>query len=233
MGALASGCVYRINIQQGNFLDQAAVDQVKPGMTRSQIRYLLGTPMVADPFVKDRWDYIYYLKKGRSRHVDSRRVTVYFDGDKVAKLDKPTRGSNGADPTSQSGVAFCLLGARASGGFGIGGEGAVNFDAVTRFQRFIGAGPPAEDAYCSIRPIHAGEIGVERGQAQRIRNPGAGVQAKGFDDDAVGLCIGNLDLQRCGVHFPGPSTATSWDTLSVHAARRHRRWSRRGIRTRH
>src|SRR5260370_35944168 len=90
VGALASGCVYRINIQQGNFLDQAAVEQVKPGMTRSQVRYLLGTPMVADSFNKERWDYIYYLRKGRTRHVDSRRVTVYFDGEKVAKLDKPT-----------------------------------------------------------------------------------------------------------------------------------------------
>src|SRR5580698_6998023 len=87
---MASGCVYRINIQQGNFLNQGAVDSVKEGMTRSQVRYLLGTPMVADSFNKERWDYIYYLKKGRSRHVDSRRVTVYFDGDKVARLDKPT-----------------------------------------------------------------------------------------------------------------------------------------------
>jgi outer membrane protein assembly factor BamE len=87
---LGSGCVYRINIQQGNFLNQGAVDTVKEGMTRSQVRYLLGTPMVADSFDKERWDYIYYLKKGRSRHVDSRRVTVYFDGDKVARLDKPT-----------------------------------------------------------------------------------------------------------------------------------------------
>ncbi|MGA2399303.1 MAG: outer membrane protein assembly factor BamE [Steroidobacteraceae bacterium] len=86
----AGGCVYRINIQQGNFLDQAAVDTVKAGMTRSQVRYLLGTPMVADSFNKERWDYIYYLKKGRTRHVDSRRVTVYFDGDKVARLDKPS-----------------------------------------------------------------------------------------------------------------------------------------------
>jgi outer membrane protein assembly factor BamE len=98
--ALASGCVYRINIQQGNFLDQTAVDQVKPGMTRSQIRYLLGTPMVADSFNKERWDYIYYLKKGRSRHVDSRRVTVYFDGDKVAKLDKPTDAEAAAQDAS-------------------------------------------------------------------------------------------------------------------------------------
>src|ERR1700742_846690 len=85
-----SGCVYRINIQQGNFLNQGAVDTVKEGMTRSQVRYLLGTPMVADPFNKERWDYIYYLRKGRTRHVDSRRVTVYFDGEKVARLDKPS-----------------------------------------------------------------------------------------------------------------------------------------------
>src|SRR5271163_2907193 len=89
VGLLASACVYRINIQQGNFLDQAAVDEVKPGMTRSQVRYLLGTPLADDPFTKERWDYIYYLKKGRTRHVDSRRVTVYFEDDKVARLDKP------------------------------------------------------------------------------------------------------------------------------------------------
>jgi len=100
LGAVASGCVYRINIQQGNFLDQAAVEQVKAGMTRSQVRYLLGTPMVADSFNKERWDYIYYLKKGRSRHVDSRRVTVFFDGDKVARLDKPTAAEAAAQDAS-------------------------------------------------------------------------------------------------------------------------------------
>jgi len=100
LAAIGSGCVYRINIQQGNFLDQAAVDQIKAGMTRSQVRYLLGTPMVADTFNKERWDYIYYLKKGRSRHVDSRRVTVFFDGDKVARLDKPTDAEAAAQDAS-------------------------------------------------------------------------------------------------------------------------------------
>jgi outer membrane protein assembly factor BamE len=95
-----SGCVYRINIQQGNFLNQSAVDTVKAGMTRSQVRYLLGTPMVADSFNKERWDYIYYLKKGRTRHVDSRRVTVYFEGDKVARLDKPTDAEAAAQDAS-------------------------------------------------------------------------------------------------------------------------------------
>jgi outer membrane protein assembly factor BamE len=100
MSLLASACVYRINIQQGNFLDQAAVEQVKAGMTRSQVRYLLGTPMVADSFNRERWDYIYYLKKGRTRHVDSRRVTVYFDGEKVAKLDKPSAAEAAAQEKS-------------------------------------------------------------------------------------------------------------------------------------
>jgi outer membrane protein assembly factor BamE len=98
--ALTQACVYRINIQQGNFLDQAAVEQVKIGMTRSQVRYLLGTPMVADSFDKERWDYIYYLKKGHSRHIDSRRVTVYFTADKVAKLDKPTAAVAAAQDAS-------------------------------------------------------------------------------------------------------------------------------------
>lgn len=100
VAALASACVYRINIQQGNFLDQAAVNQVKAGMTRSQVRYLLGTPLAADIFNKERWDYVYYLKKGRSRHVDSRRVTVYFEGEKVAKLDKPTDAAAAAQDAS-------------------------------------------------------------------------------------------------------------------------------------
>jgi outer membrane protein assembly factor BamE len=102
VSVLATACVYRINIQQGNYLDQAAVDQVKPGMTRSQVRYLLGTPMASDPFTKERWDYIYYLKKGRSNHVDSRRVTVYFDEEKVAKLDKPSAAEAAAQEKSLS-----------------------------------------------------------------------------------------------------------------------------------
>jgi outer membrane protein assembly factor BamE len=102
LSLLASACVYRINIQQGNYLDQAAVDQVKEGMTRSQVRYLLGTPLATDSFDKARWDYIYYLKKGRTRHIDSRRVTVYFDGEKVAKLDKPSEAVAAAQEKSLS-----------------------------------------------------------------------------------------------------------------------------------
>ena len=88
LGVLSSACVYRINIQQGNFLDQAAVEQVKPGMTRSQVRYLLGTPMVPDVFDKDRWDYLYYFQRGRLHRPVERRVVVYFKDDKVTNFER-------------------------------------------------------------------------------------------------------------------------------------------------
>ena len=90
-------CVYRMTIQQGNFLEPRSVDKLEIGMTRSQVRYLLGTPMVPDTFDLDRWDYVYYLKKGRVHGPVHRRLTVYFEGDKVAKVEK--EGENVAPKT--------------------------------------------------------------------------------------------------------------------------------------
>ena len=63
---LSGGCVYRANIAQGNLIKQEDLDQAEVGMTRNQIRFLLGTPMIDDPFHKNRWDYVYYLKLGRN-----------------------------------------------------------------------------------------------------------------------------------------------------------------------
>jgi outer membrane protein assembly factor BamE len=81
-----TGCVYRMDIQQGNYLDGKDVSKLKLGMTRSQVRYLLGTPMVEDVFNQNRWDYIYYYKRGYVRRPLESRVIVYFNGDKVQRL---------------------------------------------------------------------------------------------------------------------------------------------------
>ncbi|HEV2270671.1 MAG TPA: outer membrane protein assembly factor BamE [Steroidobacteraceae bacterium] len=81
-----TGCVYRMDIQQGNYLEGKAVSQLKVGMTRSQVRYILGTPMVEDVFDNDRWDYIYYFKHGHVHRPLESRVIVYFNGDKVQRL---------------------------------------------------------------------------------------------------------------------------------------------------
>lgn len=83
---LASGCVYRMNIQQGNFLEKRAYDQLQVGMTRSQVRYLMGTPMVPSTFDNDRWDYLYYIKRGRIEKPVQRQLTVYFQNDKVSRI---------------------------------------------------------------------------------------------------------------------------------------------------
>jgi len=86
-----SGCVHRVDIQQGNFLKPEDIERVAIGMTRVQVRSLLGTPMVADPFVSTRWDYVYYFKRGRWSEPQQRHFIVFFDAsDKVERIDKPT-----------------------------------------------------------------------------------------------------------------------------------------------
>ena len=85
---LLSGCVYRMNIQQGNYLEGRTVDQLQVGMTRSQVRYLLGTPMVPDAFDKTRWDYLYFFKKGRWKRPEERHLIVWFKEDKVDRFER-------------------------------------------------------------------------------------------------------------------------------------------------
>lgn len=86
--ALSGGCVYRANIAQGNLIKQEDLDQAEVGMTRNQIRFLLGTPMIDDPFHKDRWDYVYYLKIGRKDASYKRWVSIFFEEDRVGQILK-------------------------------------------------------------------------------------------------------------------------------------------------
>jgi len=86
--ALASGCVYRAAVSQGNLIEQEDLDQVEIGMTMSQVRFLLGTPMIEDPFSRSRWDYVYYLRIKRQAAVSKRWVSVYFEDEKVTEIRK-------------------------------------------------------------------------------------------------------------------------------------------------
>ena len=88
LAAPLGGCVYRMNIQQGNYLEGKTVDQLQVGMTRSQVRYLLGTPMVPAVFDRDRWDYVYYFTRGRIHKPEERHLSVYFKEDKVARFER-------------------------------------------------------------------------------------------------------------------------------------------------
>lgn len=86
---LAGGCLYRMPVQQGNFLDPTQVVQLKEGMTRSQVKFLLGTPMVPVAFNSDRWDYYFYEAAPWIKTPNTQRLTVYFKDDKVERFDRP------------------------------------------------------------------------------------------------------------------------------------------------
>ena len=77
--------VHRVPVQQGNIIDQDMIDKLKPGMTKSQVRFVLGTPLVADSFDQNRWDY-YYSRVGSGGKKTQEQVTVYFDAE--GKLDR-------------------------------------------------------------------------------------------------------------------------------------------------
>ncbi|MGZ5201126.1 MAG: outer membrane protein assembly factor BamE [Telluria sp.] len=77
---------YRPDIQQGNFVSQEMLDQLKTGMTHDQVKFVLGTPLLTDVFHEDRWDYPFYLARGNGELTTS-RVTVYFKDGKVDHFD--------------------------------------------------------------------------------------------------------------------------------------------------
>jgi outer membrane protein assembly factor BamE len=77
---------YRPDVQQGNVVTREMVDQLREGMTRDQVRFLLGTPMLASVFHPDRWDYVYYLKRGKGSETQTRRLTVRFKDNRVLSL---------------------------------------------------------------------------------------------------------------------------------------------------
>ncbi len=78
--------VYRINVEQGNIIDQEKVDKLKIGMSRRQVRFILGTPLIEDSFNEDRWDYRHTIRNGKNSLLNQ-RLTVYFDGEKLSRIE--------------------------------------------------------------------------------------------------------------------------------------------------
>ncbi len=99
--------VYKIDIQQGNIITQEMIDQLRPGMTKRQVIFVMGTPLVRDPFHQDRWDYVYSYQPGGGIR-GQEKVTMYFENDQLTHFTgdyKPTDESSaesGAAPASNS-----------------------------------------------------------------------------------------------------------------------------------
>ncbi len=90
---LLTGCsrtqipgVYRLDIQQGNVVTQEQLARLEPGMEQRKVRFILGTPMLIDAFNNQRWDYVYEFHPGSGDPV-RRRVTLFFEGERLARID--------------------------------------------------------------------------------------------------------------------------------------------------
>jgi len=92
---------YSPPLQQGNVIEQEALSKLKPGMTRSQVRFALGTPLVVDVFRNDRWDYVYLLRR-QGEAPQQRRITVIFDGDLLARVEGDVVPGSGNLPQRQA-----------------------------------------------------------------------------------------------------------------------------------
>jgi len=79
---------YRIDVRQGNFVTQEMVAQLKTGQTKDQVRFILGTPLLADMFHADRWDYVFTIKRPGTQP-QRRSIVAWFDGEQLKKLDAP------------------------------------------------------------------------------------------------------------------------------------------------
>lgn len=86
---------YKIDVQQGNVVTQEMLAKVKPGMTRSQVRFALGTPLIIDPFRDNRWDYAYMLHKAGTL-TEQRVITMIFNGDKLERIEGDVVPASGA-----------------------------------------------------------------------------------------------------------------------------------------
>ncbi len=78
---------YRMEIQQGNMVNQEMVSKLTVGMTKEQVRFILGTPLIIDPFRVDRWDYVFLRQPENSSEVEKRRIVVFFEENKLKRLE--------------------------------------------------------------------------------------------------------------------------------------------------
>jgi len=82
--------VYKMDVAQGNEVNQEMIDQLRPGMTQSQVRYVMGTPLIVDTFNQERWDYVYQMIQD-DQTTEKRRVTLYFDNSLLMKIEGDLR----------------------------------------------------------------------------------------------------------------------------------------------
>ena len=93
-----AGCVrsYRVEIQQGNVISAEQIEKLTPGTSRNEVRFILGTPLIVDPFHAERWDYFYSLDPAKGEQVTKYRLSIWFENDLVTRTEVEGAGLPGA-----------------------------------------------------------------------------------------------------------------------------------------
>jgi outer membrane protein assembly factor BamE len=144
--------VYKIDIEQGNIIEQEAVDELIPGLTKSQVRFILGTPMNIDTFNQERWDYLYSISSSGGKHRHE-RLSLYFVDDRLEYFQGDFIPS-GANPDEQAASEEVMI------------EPANSIEAETIIQSVDDAG--AGDAEESDDGILQIRIEDNEGDQQRV-----------------------------------------------------------------
>lgn len=148
--------VYRIPVQQGVVIEQDAISQLKPGMDKDQVRFIMGSPVIVDPFHSNRWDYLYTLQSGSDKVREQRRITLHFNEDEqlayvdgdivIGNPDLRAEETQAADEQPESYV----VPERSKPGF---------------FGRMIGAGDSSESSETDKRSQENIEVIEQSGEA--------------------------------------------------------------------
>ncbi|SMG57217.1 outer membrane protein assembly factor BamE domain-containing protein [Paraburkholderia susongensis] len=179
---------YRITVVQGNFVSREMADQMKVGMTRTQVRQLLGTPLLTDMFHADRWDYVFYFKRGSTAVVQQRDFVVFFSGDLVthwtggddlptnlellAEIDGDRRGRRPhASPPSAASAAAAVAAASAASAPAAAAAPTADTTRSPSVEGAAAAGAPSTDANAeAAQAANRATNAVQTGTAPSVRS---------------------------------------------------------------
>ena len=191
--------VHKITVQQGNVITQEMVDQLKPGMTREQVAFIMGEPVVRNIFNQDRWDYIYTIRVP-GRFETEQRFTVFFQNDTLSSLAGDLAPSDATGEGGRRGLAPLGQRPAAAGFLGIKQQGPIQLDAVAGAQLPVAINLPAVNAHGHAIQVQA----IEGGMASRLPHShphgGAFIHIKGKHH----LPLGG------GVSYFDPQAAPNW-----------------------
>jgi len=109
--------VYRVDVQQGNVIEQSMIDKLEPGMTKAKVRFIMGTPLLVDPFHSNRWDYIYSIEPGDGERAQ-RHIALFFKEDKLTHLEGDiTTGYRHSEEDTPEASSVLVTGDRKEKGF--------------------------------------------------------------------------------------------------------------------